>query len=96
MPLSQLSQLKLSVNLCLVFTQLTELPECAGYRQFVRDLNPCVREKLLMCGGAVFDSNVRDLDGSFVEDRLHTLVLPFSIRTWAYEVLKVLNMFYLQ
>ena len=39
----------------------TELPECAGYRQFVRDLNPCVRGKLLMCGGAVFDSNVRDL-----------------------------------
>ena len=38
-----------------------ELPECAGYRQFVRDLNPCVRGKLLMCGGAVFDSNVRDL-----------------------------------
>ena len=38
-----------------------ELPECAGYRQFVRDLNPCAREKLLMCGGAVFDPNVRDL-----------------------------------
>ena len=40
---------------------ISELPECAGYRQFVRDLNPCVREKLLMCGGAVFDPNVRDL-----------------------------------
>ena len=40
---------------------LSELPECAGYRQFVRDLDPRVREKLLMCGGAVFDSNVRDL-----------------------------------
>ena len=38
-----------------------ELPECARYRQFVRDLNPCAREKLLMCGGAVFDPNVRDL-----------------------------------
>ena len=40
---------------------LPELPECARYRQFVRDLNPCVRGKLLLCGGAVFDSNVRDL-----------------------------------
>ena len=39
----------------------TELPECAEYRQFVRDLDPCAREKLLMCGGAVFGSNVRDL-----------------------------------
>ena len=39
---------------------LTELPECAGYRQFVRDLNPCVCENFLMCGDAVFDPNVRD------------------------------------
>ena len=42
-------------------TTKAELPECAGYRQFVRDLDPCAREKLLMCGGAVFGSNVRDL-----------------------------------
>ena len=42
--------------------QRGELPECARYLQYVRDLNPCVREKLLMCGGAVvFASNVRDL-----------------------------------
>ena len=39
-----------------------ELPECAGCRQFVRYLNPCVCEKLLMCGSVVlFEYNVRDL-----------------------------------
>ena len=48
-------------RLCM-YGVLPELPECAGYRQFVRDLNPCVRGKLLLCGGAVFDSNVRDLE----------------------------------
>ena len=47
--------------LALLCVCCSELPECAGYRQFVRDLDPRVREKLLMCGGAVFDSNVRDL-----------------------------------
>ena len=35
----------------------TELPECAGYRQFVRNLNPCARDlKIAVC------SDVRDLD----------------------------------
>ena len=34
-----------------------ELPECAGYRQFVRNLNPCARDlKIAVC------SDVRDLD----------------------------------
>ena len=36
---------------------LTELPECARYRQFVRNLNPCARDlKIAVC------SDVRDLD----------------------------------